>query len=63
MSAEFRQRMPDDLHKRAKDLAKKLGMSLNAFVNMSVHERVLDLDELEKRVAAIEQKLESDNKK
>ena len=57
MNAKYVQRMPDDLHDRAKKLAKKLGMSLNAFVNMSVHEQLLDVDELEKRVAELEKQM------
>lgn len=63
MNAEFRQRMPDDLHKRAKELAKRLGMSLNSFVNLAVHEKSLDLDELEKRVSELEKKFEEELKK
>jgi len=63
MNAKFNQRMPDDLHKRAKALAEKLGMSLNSFVNMAVHEKALDVDELEKRVSAIEKQLEKKPKK
>lgn len=54
MAAQFRQRMPDDLHARAKALAEKLGMSLNSFINMAVHDKTLDIDELEKRVSEIE---------
>jgi len=55
--------MPDDLHERAKALAKKLGMSLNAFVNMSVHERLLDINDLEKRVETLEKQMQEKEKK
>jgi predicted DNA-binding protein len=55
--------MPDDLHERAKALAKKLGMSLNAFVNMSVHERLLDINDLEKRVETLEKQMQEKKKK
>jgi predicted DNA-binding protein len=63
LNAKYVQRMPDDLHDRAKKLAKKLGMSLNAFVNMSVHEQLLDVDDLEKRVVEIEKQMKEMQKK
>jgi len=63
INARYQQRMPDDLHERAKALAKKLGMSLNAFVNMSVHERLLDINDLEKRVETLEKHMQAKKKK
>jgi hypothetical protein len=49
--------MPDELHERAKKLAKKLGMSLTAFVNLAVHEKTFDFSELEKRIIELEKEV------
>jgi predicted HicB family RNase H-like nuclease len=34
--------MPDELHIKAKKLAKNLGMSLNALINLAIHEKTQD---------------------
>ncbi|MDR2706042.1 MAG: hypothetical protein LBC02_09715 [Planctomycetaceae bacterium] len=63
MNAQFHQNMPDDLYQRTKKMAKKMGMTLTVFVNMAVHNQILDNSELEKRITELERKFQSFDKK
>lgn len=59
LNAAFNQRMPEDLHKRIKSLAKDYGVSMNELVNMACEEFALTgrLPELEKRVSELEKEV------
>jgi predicted transcriptional regulator len=57
MNAKVTQAIPDELHKKAQKLAKKMGMSLTAFINLAIHEKTLDIEELEQRITELEKEV------
>ena len=57
---QFSQRMPAELHARAKKAAKKAGMSLNAYINQIVgnDESIVDIETLKEKVEDIIDRLD-----
>ena len=56
----FNQRMPDDLHKRVKKLAKEYGTSVNGLINTTMKGLLESegLSALEQRVSELEREVE-----
>ena len=56
----YTQRMPSNLHAKATKAAKKVGMSLNAYINQIVENdgTICDIERLEQKVGEIVDRLE-----
>jgi antitoxin component of RelBE/YafQ-DinJ toxin-antitoxin module len=56
------QRMPDDLHKRVKKVAKEKGMTVTGMINMLLTEYVdgeSEIDVIKKRLEVVEKDIEA----
>ncbi len=57
LNAEFRQRMPKELHEKVKKMAESLGMSVNSYINHVIESKNIEdrVTDLERRILEIEQ--------
>ena len=65
LAAKILHSIPDDLHKRVKQIAKSMGMSVTAFINQKLYDAIETnrLDLIEQRLASIEEEVKELKKK